>query len=246
MKKLSLILFLALSSPLFAQEGDEVGWVGRFGAAGGFSPVYVFPNVNPVNDLVKQFGISGLSTSGMFTWGGSGYAYIMIIDNLRIGGMGISGSISTTGTSEGFNKEVDYSYGLGGLTVEYTLPFINRIAVSVGTIIGVGSSSIQFYKNQDNYIWEGITSPPPFSSRLVYDLNVSRKYTNTFFTITPTLNVDIPLNRFIAFRVGGGYVFSFNNEWKVDNNQILRGVPSDLKSNSFFVQTGIYFGLFAF
>jgi hypothetical protein len=240
-KTLVILLFFILSVPVvFAQDGEDVGWVARFGAAGGFTPIYVIPKIDPINNLVGQFGTKLFSTSGMMTWGGSGYAYIMMIENVRIGGMGLSGSMSVTGNSGGFNREAVYNYGLGGLTVEYTLPFINRIAVSVGSIIGVGSASLEFYKNQNNFNWTDIVAANNS------DLNESRKYTNTFFTITPTLNVDIPVTRFIAFRVGGGYVFSFNDGWKVDNSVTLNGVPSDVHSNSFFIQTGIFFGLFAF
>jgi hypothetical protein len=240
-KKLFVFLMLVVSLPMFAQEqdGEDVGWVARFGAAGGFTPIYVVPNINPLNDLVRKFGIEEFSTSGMVTWGGSGYAYIMMVDNLRIGGMGISGTMNTTGSIGGLDKEVVYNYGLGGLTVEYTLPFINRIAVSVGSIIGVGSSSMEFYKNKGSINWSDIIDKSN-------DENESRKYTNTFFTLAPTLNVDVPLSRFMAVRVGCGYVFSFNNGWKVDNDKTLNAVPSDMKSNSFFIQTGIFLGLFAF
>lgn len=246
MKKILFAVLVLLSSKsLYAQEAEDVGWVARFGAAGGFTPTYFSPNINPVNALIKNLGIEQSLGSGVITFGGGGYAYIMLVDNLRIGGLGLSGSTSAKGTSGGFDKEVIYNYGLGGLTVEYTLPFINKIAVSVGTIIGGGSASIEIYKNRDDFDWN-IIGLKSFDNFPPNDENLSRKYTNVFFTITPTLNVDIPLDRFIAFRVGGGYIFSFNNEWNVDNDKTLRNVPSDMKSNSFFIQTGIFFGLIAF
>ena len=239
MKKLLIFVLILISlRTSFAQEGEDVGWVGRFGAAGGFSPTYVLPNIDPVNSLIKNLGINQSLNSGMFTYGGGGFVYVMFVNNLRIGGLGLSGLSSVSGSASGFNEEVIYNYGLGGVTIEYTLPFINKIAVSVGTSVGVGSASVEIYKNRDDYYWDGIYNNS--------DQNVSRKYTNNFFTLAPTLNVDIPLSRFIAFRIGGGYIFSFNNEWKVDNNFTLRSVPSDAKSNSFFIQTGIYFGLIAF
>lgn len=245
-KTLFAIMIFLSSTSLFAQEAEDVGWVARFGAAGGFTPTVVFPNMNPINtQILKNLHIENLSDNGMFVLGGGGYAYIMLVDNLRLGGMGLSGTQSSNGVIEGLNVEVKYSYGLGGFTAEYTLPFINKIAVSLGAIIGVGSSSVEVFQNADNFDWTTAWSAfSPITSSI--DRNKSRKFSNTFFTITPTLNIDIPLDRFIAFRVGGGYIFSTNNEWKVDNDKILRSVPSDLKSNSFFIQTGIFFGLFAF
>jgi len=247
MKNFLFALLITFSSGVvLAQEGDDVGWVARFGAAGGFTPGMVFPNLDPINAQIKTLGIDNLSSSGMLVLGGSGYVYVMLVDNLRVGGMGIGGTKTTSGTVQGLNKEVKYNYGFGGLTVEYSLPFISRIAVSVGTVIGAGSASIDVYQNRDNFNWNSAwINPSPLDPTSTSD-NKSRTFTNTFFTITPTLNVDIPVNRFIAFRVGGGYIISFNNEWKADNNQSIAGVPSDLKSNSFFIQTGIYFGLFAF
>jgi len=246
MKKILFIsVFIMLVPVTRAQDGEDVGWVARFGAAGGFTPTIVFPNLNPVNDLIKSLQINQTFGKGVLTLGGGGYAYIMLVDNLRIGGMGISGTLKTSGSSGGFDREVDYSYGLGGVSLEYTLPFISRIAVSVGAIIGAGTSSIQIYKNKGDYYWSNLNLTP-VDNNPQPDQDMNRKYTNSFFTVTPTLNVDIPLNRFIAFRIGGGYVIPFNNGWRADNDRNLSGVPSDLTSSTFFIQTGIYFGLFAF
>ena len=43
-------------------------------------------------------------------------------------------------------NEAIYSLGGGGLTVEYTLPFIKNIGVSVGAILGAGSMSLELYQ----------------------------------------------------------------------------------------------------
>ena len=245
MKKLSSVLLLfVLAVPLFAQEGDEVGWVSRFGAAGGVAPILVFPNIDLLNTQVDKMGIGKLSNSGTFAIGGSGYVYIMLVENLRIGGIGFSGSKSSSGFVNGLNKEVKYNYGLGGVTVEYTLPFIKSIAVSVGAILGGGSSSIEIYQNAATFTWDNVWGK--VNNGTVMTNQVSDKITNSFLTIVPTLNIDFPISRFIALRVGGGYITTFSNSWKVNNDQTLQNVPSDLSSNSFFIQTGIYFGLFAF
>ncbi|NMB81484.1 MAG: hypothetical protein GYA14_06665, partial [Ignavibacteria bacterium] len=98
MKKiLAILLLIVLIKPSFAQEGEDVGWVARFGLAGGFNPSFVFPNLDPLNIEVRKMGLKELSSSGMFLWGGGGYAYIMLIDNLRLGGIGIGGSTNSKG-----------------------------------------------------------------------------------------------------------------------------------------------------
>ncbi|MCX6171139.1 MAG: hypothetical protein NTX65_17530 [Ignavibacteriales bacterium] len=244
MKKLFLLaLILFYSTTLIAQEGEDVGWVARFGAALGVTPTYAFPNVDPINIQLKEMKIDPLSTSGMFVIGGGGYAYIMMVDNLRIGGMGVTGSQSTTGVVGGLNREVKYNCSFGGLTIEYTLPFIKNIAVSVGTVLGMGTTSIEIYQNSGSFNWTDTWKKVNAGTS---STNVSDKIANSFYSVTPTLNVDIPISRFIAVRVGGGYVASFGNDWKINNDKNLDGTPSDLSSNSFFIQTGIYFGLFAF
>ena len=54
------------------------------------------------------------------------------------------------------NKEVKYSIGIGGFTAEYTLPFINKIAVSPGVVIGGGSIEIDAYRNSGNFEWDEV------------------------------------------------------------------------------------------
>lgn len=246
MKKLLFLLIIILAgSTIRAQEGEDVGWVARFGIAGGINPAYIFPNMDAINAKAKSMGLSELSNTGLVMWGGGGYAYIMIVDNLRLGGVGFSGSTSTSGNVMGWNRELDYSFGLGGVTVEYTLPFVKYVAVSVGSILGVGSQSIEAYDNWGNYTWEN-SFPQPLTSSLSGPPSTYSKITNTFFTVIPTLNIDVPISRFIALRAGGGYIINFNDKWKVNNNRNISGVPGSLTENNFFIQTGIYFGFFAF
>lgn len=254
MKKIALLLIvLLLGTKSFAQEGEDVGWVARFGAAGGVSPSYVFPNLDALNLKIKSIGLPELS-NGMFLFGGGGYAYLMIIDNVRIGGIGLSGTQSTSGrvSYPGFfsaDREVKYNYGFGGLTVEYTLPFVKNVALSIGGIIGGGSQSVEIFFNSGSYSWEKSWPKhvdPASSLGPDYNPGVYTEIKNSFFTFTPTLNLDVPINRFIALRFGTGYVMNFSDNWKINNDQNISGVPKDLSSNNFFIQTGIYFGFFAF
>ncbi|PJA97412.1 MAG: hypothetical protein CO129_01365 [Ignavibacteriales bacterium CG_4_9_14_3_um_filter_34_10] len=245
MKKVYLIIIISLC--LFiqtnAQEADEVGWISKFGAAGGFNPVWIIPNIAPINKSVSFSGSKNFSESGMIGFGGSGYVYVMFIENLRIGGMGFSASQSISSKEGAYTKEVSYSNGFGGVTIEYTIPSVKRIAVSVGAIIGGGSVEINTYKNAGDFSWDYIFS------ELGNDLLVSNSHhqlTLSYFSIAPTINVDIPVNRFMAFRVGAGYNFGIGNSWKADNDRKLVNVPNDLNGNSLFFQTGIYFGFFAF
>jgi hypothetical protein len=240
MKKISFVIIFFISSAVLAQSASQVGWVSKFGLAGGFSPVYMFPNVDELNVVANDFGVGKFSTSGLITYGGGGYAYIMFINNVRIGGIGFSGWSSQSSAG----KEVEYGIGGGALTIEYTIPQIKRIAVSLGLMLGRGSIDINIYDNNGSYNWSDTWAD--FSSPNKNLQNSTRRLSNSYWTISPTLNVDIPITRFLAVRLGGGYQLTFGDEWEVDNGQKLSGVPDDLNGNAFFLQTGIFLGFFAF
>ena len=245
MKKIcTLFCFLLLSSISYAQYNDGVGWVSKFGLAGGFTPMWMFTNVEAVNEMIPGFGVDRLSTGGMLALGGGGYAYIMLVDNVRVGGMGFSGSMNSSGTVDGIRKEVDYSLGGGALSVEYTLPSIKTVAISFGVLLGGGTLELKLYKNSGSFNWGDIWSE--ISDSESSSENISRKMKNSFYLVSPTVNVDYPINRFIALRLGAGYQFTFGSDWEIENEQALTGVPSDLNGNTFFIQTGIFLGFFAF
>ena len=138
------------------------------------------------------------------------------------------------------NKEVNYSLGGGGVTVEYTLPFVRTFGISVGAVIGGGSMQIDVYQNKDSFAWNNF-----WNDLSIPQINAHRTIKNNFWFVTPTLNVDIPFLRFMIFRIGGGYQLTFANSWKIDNNLSFSGVPSGLNGNSFYIQTGIFVGFFS-
>lgn len=241
MRKKSIFLFLILFISIEAQDGQNVGWITKFGLAGGFNPVYIIPNVDPVNEMLPSFGVDKLSTSGMMGYGGSGYIYILLLDNVRIGGMGFGSTQTQEGVVNGYNRQADYSIGVGGLTIEYTLPFIKTPAVSVGAILGAGSLQIDLYQSKNTHDWDKLWDG--FGDESDTKM-LSMK--NTFYTFTPTINIDYPVTRYLAFRIGAGYLLTFADDWTLNNDLELNNVPSNLNANSFFVQAGVYLGFFAF
>ena len=240
--KYFIVLFLAILMNIYTFGQTTKYFDAPFGGGGGFVAGWNIPNVDPLNLKLTEVGISEISTSGIFTTGGAGFIYIGFVKNLRLGGMGFGGSASTSSNVNGFNQEAIYSIGGGALTVEYTLPFIKNIGVSVGANLGAGSMSVELYHNDGNFSWENIFSEINTGA----SSNISRKIKNNYWIFTPTLNAEFPLYRFIAFRLGVGYQLTFGGEWEADNGQTISGVPSDLKSDGFFIQAGIFAGFFSF
>lgn len=237
---ITLILAFALNAQAHAQTTKYFD--APFGGGGGFVGGWHIPNVNPLNVKLQEIGIPELSTSGMFTTGGAGFIYIGFVKNLRVGGMGFGGSVSSSSKIGVDNLEAIFSIGGGGLTVEYTLPFIKNIGVSVGAILGAGSMSVELYRNNGNYNWANIWSDIVTGD----STNISRKIENNYWTFTPTLNAEFPVYRFIALRLGVGYQLTFGGDWEAENGQSISGIPSDLKADGFFIQAGIFAGFFSF
>ena len=237
MKLKLFIIFLILSCSLFSQ--DKKYFDAPFGGGGGYTPGWIFINLDELNKQLISFGSGQLTKSGFYTSGGAGFIYIGFVPGLRVGGMGFGGSTSESALLNGFEREAIYSISGGGFTVEYTLPFIKNAAVSVGTIIGGGGIQIELYKNAGSFDWQNLFTESSSN-------NISRRINNNFFLLTPTLNVDIPFYRFVSFRIGGGYQLAFGKTWKAENDKELFNVPSKLNGNGFFIQTGIFFGFFSY
>ena len=241
--KIISIAVILSASISFAQMKSQVGWMSKFGVAGGLTASWMFPNYDEINKQLPNFGITEKLSGGLLTWGGSGYIYLMIVDDVRIGGMGFGGTQSVFSNSNGFNREVKYGIGGGAFTVEYTLPFIKRIGVSLGAMIGGGKLTVEQYKNNDSFSWQGTWDEFGGNNETT---NISRRMENNYFTLTPTINIGIPLTRFFAIRVGSGYQFTMSESWTIENDKVLNNVPSSVNGDAFFIQTGIYLGFFAY
>ncbi|GMR25647.1 MAG: hypothetical protein BMS9Abin39_0960 [Ignavibacteria bacterium] len=240
-KFLILAIVINFTAITFTQQQKKY-FDAPFGGGIGYVPAWYIPNIDPVNVKLKSIGMPKLSTSGFYSSGGAGFIYLGFIKFLRIGGMGYGGSAATSQTVDGVNREVIYNLGGGGVTIEYTIPIIKDIALSVGATIGAGTLKIQMYKNSGNFTWAG--SWEDFNSET--NSSFSSTLENSYWIFSPTINLDFPLNRFILIRLGTGYQLAFNDNWTADNEKELKNVPSDLNANAFFVQSGIFIGFFSF
>jgi hypothetical protein len=235
MMKKCLLLFSILIISFEANSQTQQFFDSPFGGGGGFTPGWTFVKVNSLNNKLSLSNLPQVAKNGIFTTGGGGFIYIGFVPGLRIGGMGYGGSTDNLSMANGFNTETFYSIGGGGMTIEYTLPFIKSIGVSPGLIVGGGNITVDLYKNGVNAGWAGLGTEQGLHNTL----------NNNFWLIAPTINIEIPFYRFFCFRIGAGYNFTLGENWTF-NNQDLPGVPSDFNGKNFFIQTGIFIGFFSF
>jgi hypothetical protein len=241
-KRILLILFvIAGAGFMFAQESSYFD--SPFGGGIGYNPGWYKPNIDGLNAKVTGLGIPEVGKNGVFTSGGGGFLYIGFVKNLRIGGMWASGSTSQEAFVQGFRREADYSIGMGAFSIEYTLPFVKDAGISIGALIGGGTQKLEVYQSRFPDKWDDLWGD---FSQNASTKDVTRIFKNSYFLLSPTINVDIPLYRFLSFRLGAGYAMKFGTAWTVDNNRSVSDTPSDLTGDSFFIQTGIYIGFFSF
>ncbi len=246
-----LIFLMLANAALFGQESSF--YDAPFGGGGGYVGGWIVPKLDGVNAQLKGFGVPDMPASGFYTSGGAGFIYLGIVPNLRIGGIGFGGSrsssISKTINGPGpvplyvkESREAVLSLSGGGLTVEYTLPYVKNIGISVGALLGRGSLNIQLYKNLGNYDWQYFW----LEARSANSSTFSSTLKNSYWIFTPTLNFDIPTYRLIDFRIGLGYQLTFGSKWTYDNNKDILNAPSDISGNCFYIQAGVFVGLFSF
>lgn len=241
-KKILIASLFLTTTFVYCQSGQFFD--APFGGGIGYVPAWYIPNIDPVNEQLNQIGMGELSTSGFYSSGIAGYLYVGFVKNLRIGGMGYGGSKSVSESSNDVSREVTYNLGGGGVTIEYTLPFIKDIGISAGAAIGVGNLEIETFSSSGEFTWDETweeLADPNINSNSYY-----RKLNNSYWMITPTINFDYPIYRFVSLRLGAGYQITFADDWTADNDQNVSGIPSELNGNSFFIQSGIFIGFFSF
>ncbi len=234
-----IIIFLCFTN-IYSQNDDYFD--APFGGGIGYNPGWMIPDFDIINSQIKSLGIPEFSSSGFYTSGISGFMYLGFLKQVRIGGIGFGGSTSRDVSIAGIKKEAVYSLSGGGISIEYTLPYVRDLGISIGTVLGRGSLELELFQNKGSISWNNVWSDLNSNSTS----NINRSLKNNYWFLIPTLNIDIPLDRFITLRFGAGYQITFGDSWKVDNDIEISGVPSGLDANSFFIQTGIFIGFFSF
>lgn len=193
---LCVTLGLAQDEPI-PPKRSHMAKVGLFGA---FTPGMIFPNVKPINDFLVAGGAAPLKNNGVFMLGGAGAAYIMIVPNLRVGGVGMSGSISSTSLDPltSIRRDVQLKIGYGGLTVEYVIPIFEHLDFAAGTMLGTGGMDLTIRKsNGGSNTWTGeqVYLGGGASTQSGADLgsppdNVTRVLTGSFYIIIPSVGFE--------------------------------------------------------
>ena len=220
----------------------------KIGAMGGFTPGLVFVDVAPINSFLVGAGGAPLKDNGVLLYGGAGSAYIMFVPNLRIGGLGMSGSIKSTSLdATGIRRDAELNVGFGGVTFEYVIPLQERLDLSVGTMLGGGGIDITLRENDGHpKTWQeefGNFGSGNYQAggRIT---SIKREMSGSFFVVIPSVNLEYAVLGWLGARIGMSYVGMYAPSWTLDDTDDLLGVPSDVNGKGFMINAGLFLGTF--
>ena len=244
----AMLLTVLVLSVSFSQEDPippKRSKAAKIGGLGGFTPSLLFVDVKEINSFLQAGSAAPLKNDGVFLTGGAGAAYIMVVPNLRVGGMGMSGSIKSTSLhGSGLRRDVELSVGFGGMTFEYVVPVIERLDVAFGAMLGGGGIDLTLRKNfggqntwKSEQGWLG--DPGNLSNS-----TTTQRLNGVFFVFLPSVNFEYAVLSWVGIRLGASYVGMAAPSWKVDDEYELLGVPSNVSGRGFMINAGLFVGTF--
>ncbi len=254
MKHLVLVssLFLILASPALSQDDlipPKRTRASKVGFFGGLTPGWLFVDVKPINDYLIGSQGAPLKESGVFLFGGGGAVYIGVVNNFRVGGIGMSGSISSSSVDMlGVRRDAELNVGFGGVTLEYVIPVVQRLDIAIGTMLGWGGVDLTLRQDAGgNLTWNdewGNFGNGNYNDSTGQIKNISRKLSGSYFVWVPSLNVEYAILGWLAVRFGASYVGMSAPSWTVDDQYDLVGTPSSVSGKGWMVNGAILVGTF--
>lgn len=252
-----VLLFLSVLFSLPAPAQDEPvppipprrGKAVKVGAFGGYTPGLLFLDVKPLNAMLAGAGATPLNDNGVFLSGGGGAAYIMVVPNVRIGGLGMSGSLSSTAlNSADIRRDAELSVGFGGVTVEYVVPIVERLDLAVGGMVGWGGIDVTLRQDAGGaktWLGEwGNFRTGDYQNGSAQVSSVTRSLEGSFFVYVPSVSIEYALMGWLGVRLGASYVGMAAPSWELDGTHELLGVPGDITGKGFMVNAGVFLGTF--
>ncbi len=250
MKRAVVMMLLLVSGLALAQEEPippKRSKAAKIGGLFGYTPGWLFVDVAPVNAFLVAAKGADLKNNGMYMNGIGGSAYIMFVPNLRVGGLGMNGKLTSTSLVAGVRRDADLAVSFGGVTVEYVVPLAERLDLSIGTMLGGGGMDLTLRQHDGsaltwNQEWGNFeTGNYNLNGKIS---NISRKLSGAFFVYVPSVNIEYGILGWVGVRLGVSYVGMFSPTWTVDDNYEMLGVPTNVSGKGFMINAGLFVGTF--
>ncbi len=230
------------------QEEDK-GAPAFFSVGGGVLGAFFKPDLSAFNSNLGIPFVGKNYREQVWMIGGQGFVTLPWVKNLRLGGMGYSGTsadcgcIDTTvnGGADTVNRYMTYEVGYAAITIDYVLPLrMGHFHIVPGVALGYGAVNLYLRQAQN---------------RLSFDLNAdfngssanyTHTYTSNFFLYMPQVQFEYSPIGFLMFRLSAGWQGTAMGTWTVDQGVSLGSANSlsGIKGSGLIVSLGAFLGLF--
>lgn len=254
MKKILLLLgFSLVVMNLVSAQPDESQPIThpkktylRMGGAGGFTSHLLLWNVSNINSSFNGDNVPKIKDKSLALFGGQGYGYIMFIENLRIGGMGAGGGVTSSTVFQNTRYDLETNVNFGGVTVDYVLPLYERLDFVVGGLIGWGGMNVKMRRDTWGIkTWDSLVDSWAANGNSLVG-NFAYSLEGSFFIYQPAVNFEYALLRWLGVRLGVSYLGMTSPSWQLDEKFDVVGVPDKLKGNGIMINGGVFLGTFLF
>jgi hypothetical protein len=223
-----------------------------FSVGGGILGAYFIPNLSSFNTNVAQPFVGKNYRNEVWMIGGQGFITLPWVKNLRIGGMGYSGTSVDCGCSNDtitqnstpVDRYLTYEVGYAALTIDYVLPLrINHFHIVPGIALGYGAVNI-YARQAANRIDFNIGDE--FGGGSPDNVYTTHTYSSSFFLYMPQLQFEYSPLGYLMFRLTAAYQGTSMGTWTVDQGVSLGNSSglSGINGSGLVLSLGAFFGLF--
>jgi hypothetical protein len=268
---LFLLAILVITFPVIAQDDelDELDFEMQdyeqfedeatpyFAIGGGPVLNMLFLDFDEINNFLSSTGYNlgneDFKLDGiLYQFGAQGVISIGLVDNVRIGVIGMGGKKSPkdpldlkvpdiSGDSVDVKRFLDFYSGYTGITLDYEIvPFKNfNFAIVPGITLGWGILKLECYQTQSGINWKDYN---PGND----GVNFSSTMQTSFWNAIPKLSFEYSPTFLSMFRASIGYSTSFGYDWYLNNNgdAKVKDVPAGINTNGLTIQLAILLGIF--
>lgn len=232
-KHLRIVVFLILlfTSLLSAQQS----LVGRFGFGIGYNSGVEFSNFSSFNEHFVPSGEKGLKENFLIS-GFNSYLYFLIIPDTRLAFMYMNGNSSFRSSSDP-NLYFEYQQSLWGFSLEYTFTLSN-LNISSGLIFGKVNDLFEIKNYNGIDVFDDVYRD--YNSNTLNSKSIS--FENSSLQLSPIINVEYSLTRFLSFRLNYIYLIRLNEDWRFLKKFTINNVPDNFLVNSYLLSLGLTVG----
>ncbi len=206
---------------------------GRFGFGLGYQSNIEFINFDKVNNIFLNTNEQKLG-SRLHSNGFTSYLYFLILPDTRVVLNFMKGEMEVHSSQNKFLR-FEKSYWNTGL--EYTFS-VWKLNLSLGFSLGKCDELINLTYFDGNFDFNNLINQLNLQNITSYSLS----FKNSTYLLSPVINLEYSLSRFIATRLSYSYNLSLNEKWKFLDKYQLVNQPNDFIENSHTFSAGILFG----